>query len=545
MKRLILICMILLVNLGISSGPSMGAENASSDHYKVGLDDMLQIKIIDYPDLSQLATVSSDGSITFPYIGTVYVKGMTLSEVEAEITQKLSEGFIKYPVVSVSLYKSMSEKIFVYNEVGKGGEVPFEENLTVMNALSITGGVPQNGTYGIVKIRRQQKGKQGYKDIDVDLKSIIDGNKEADILLQPDDKLIVQRNKSFFVQGEIYRPGEYIIDKDMTVVKALSAANGVTANGLFGKIKIKRKQKEDIEYKDIAVIDINNGTIEGSEGHMSLQPDDILIIERNKTFFVQGEVGRPGEFVLEKGMTIVKAISTAGGVTNSGLYGKIKIKRKEGEGHDYAEIGEANLDKGTIAEGNGGDLLIQPDDILIIERNKTFFVQGEVIRPGEYTLEQDLVLAKVISLAGGVTNNALYGRVKIKRRDNEGLEYKDIAEIHLSKGSLEGGKGGDVSLQADDIVVIERNMTFYVYGEINRPGEYPLENEMTAFKAITTAGGFTKWGSPRRVKILRQSENNIKYEVIKVNINAVLKGDAGADVAIMPGDVLIISEGIF
>ena len=67
---------------------------------------------------------------------------------------------------------------------------------------------------------------------------------------------------------------------------------------------------------------------------------------------------------------------------------------------------------------------------------------------------------------------------------------------------------------------------------------------MTVFKAITVAGGITKWGSESRVKILRASGDDEELVIIKVKIDDVIQGDA-ADIRLQPGDTVIISTGLF
>ena len=59
------------------------------------------------------------------------------------------------------------------------------------------------------------------------------------------------------------------------------------------------------------------------------------------------------------------------------------------------------------------------------------------------------------------------------------------------------------------------------------------------------AGGFTKFGSSSRVKILRPRKDRPGYMSIKVDLNAVLDGDAKADIVIESGDIIVISEGVF
>ena len=230
----------------------------AADLYKVGINDILEIKVLGQGEgekpLETMASVSSDGSISFPYIGIVYVKGKHITDIQNEITKKLSEGFIKYPVVSVSLVKSLSRNIYAYGEVFRRGEIPYDDNMTVLTALSLAGGITNDGLYGKVKVRRKKEGKNKYADIEIDLKGIMEGGLKGDVLLEPGDMIIVERNKTFFIYGEVKRgPGEYVLEKDMTVSKALAVAGGISADGLYGKIKVKRKDDVKAEYKDINI----------------------------------------------------------------------------------------------------------------------------------------------------------------------------------------------------------------------------------------------------------------------------------------------------
>jgi polysaccharide export outer membrane protein len=533
----------------ITFTPSIKAQTSGSEFYKVGVNDVLEIRVLDFKDLTTVVTVTLDGTINFPYIGTVNVKDMKLSEIEAEITRRLSDGYIKSPNVSVSLVRSLSKKIVIYGEANREGELPFQEGMTLLNAISGSGGISKEGQSGKLKVRRKQKNKPDYKDIEIDLKSVIEGKPGSDIPLQPDDIVIVERNRTFFIQGEVFKLGEVVLEKDMTVQRAISMSGGVTVNGLYGKIRLKRKSKDELEYRDIAETDLYKGAIEAGNavGEMVLQPDDIILVERNRTFFIQGEVFKVGEVVLEKDMTVQRAISTSGGVTVNGLYGKIRLKRKSKDELEYRDIAETDLYKGAIKAGNAvGEMVLQPDDIILVERNRTFFIQGEVSKVGEVVLEKDMTVQRAISTSGGLTVNGLYGKIRLKRKGKDELEYRDIAETDLYKGAIETGNAvGEIVLQPDDIILVERNRMFFIYGEVNKPGQYVLEGDMTVFKAIIIAGGFTKWGSPGRVEVLRTKENNTAYDTIKVNLKAVMKGDSTADVILQPGDTVIVSAGLF
>ena len=438
------------------------AQTSDNNLYKVGTDDVIQIKVLDQPNLSLVTTISSDGSITFPHLGTVHIKGMSVPKIEEEITQRLSEGYVKYPVVTVSLVKSMSRTILTYGEIRHIGKIPFDDNMTIMRTMSIAGGVSEGGKHG--------------------------------------------------------------------------------------RVKVKRKDGESGKYKDIIESQLDDGIIENKEVEETLlQPDDILIVERNKTFLIQGDVASRGRVVLERGMTVLSAILQAGGVFEEGRYGKIKVRRKQdGESGKYKDIIESQLDDGIIENKEVEETLLQPDDILIVERNKTFLIQGDVASRGRVVLERGMTVLSAILQAGGVLEEGRYGKIKVRRKqEGEIGKYKDVIESQLSAGVIEKKEVEDMLLQPDDVLIVERNKTFFIYGEVNKTGEFLLDTDMTVFKAITLAGGFTKWGSGSRVKILRPKNNHSGLETIKVNIEDVLAGDASADVHLMPEDIIVVSTGIF
>jgi polysaccharide export outer membrane protein len=341
------------------------AQTFEEESYKVGVNDVINIKVLGHKDLSTLSTVAADGTIALPYLGNIYVKDKSLQEIEEEITKKLAEGYINNPVVSVSLIKAMSKKIFILGEAMRPGVYPFEKDLTIVKALALAGGITESGLYGKVKVRRKQENGLAYKNIiEADLdKGILKRKEMEDILLQPDDILIVERNKTFFIEGEVVRPGQYVLEDGMTVSRAITVAGGITEGGLHGKVKVRRKREKEPGYDDIE-IDLK-GIIEGSEtGDMLLQPDDIVRVERNKTIIVYGEVGRPGEYPLEDGMTVFKALVRAGGFSKWGSPSRVKVLRPTEDGKQFTSI---KVDIKKVLDGDPTkDLLLQPGDIVVV-----------------------------------------------------------------------------------------------------------------------------------------------------------------------------------
>lgn len=159
--------------------------------YAIGIDDVLDIAVLQPEKLSAVATVAPDGTITFPYIGSVNLKGKTLARAQEEIQSRLADGYMKYPVVAVTLRESRSRKFFVYGEVVRPGSYALDESTTVLRAVSMAGGFTRFGSSSRVKVLRPHKDKPGYLTMKVDIKGIMSGSSSGDILLAPDDIVVI------------------------------------------------------------------------------------------------------------------------------------------------------------------------------------------------------------------------------------------------------------------------------------------------------------------------------------------------------------------
>lgn len=169
---------------------AVAGENAGAE-YTVGPEDILEFNVLRPEAIVNLVTVSADGSISLPYIGNIRAKGKTLGALQKEIAAKLGDGYMKYPVVTLALRESRSRKFFIYGEVVRPGSYPMEENMTVFRALAVAGGFTKFGDSSKVKILKPKSQGPGYDAVKVDIKAIMDGKSDADVLLQSGDVVVV------------------------------------------------------------------------------------------------------------------------------------------------------------------------------------------------------------------------------------------------------------------------------------------------------------------------------------------------------------------
>ncbi|MCF6155391.1 MAG: sugar transporter [Candidatus Brocadia sp.] len=269
--------LVVLCVISVTSTLYCADEPPQEQQYTVGFGDVLDINVLDHDELKTKAPVTSDGLISFPYIGSIKVKGMTLSEIEKEISKRLSSSYIKYPVVSATLTRFESVKFFVYGEIKNPGRFPLEGNMTVIKAISTAGGITPEGLYGKVKLRRKLKDRHQYKEINIDLKNSKESNTNCDMPIEDEDIIVVERNKEFFVYGEVMKPGKYILGDNMTVLKAISLAGGFAKFGSPDRVKILRTVPGKEGYESIKV-DMK-GAVKGAVGKdIRLESEDMVIV---------------------------------------------------------------------------------------------------------------------------------------------------------------------------------------------------------------------------------------------------------------------------
>lgn len=192
-----LVIFLLLLSVIISGGESRAQDNQPvpevkiNNEYTVGIDDILDISVLQPEKFTSTVTVAPDGTISFPYIGNININGMGLTGVQDEIQKQLADGYMKYPVVSVSLRENRSKKFYIYGEVIKPGTYMLQDKTTMLKAITMAGGFTKYGSSSRVKVLRMEKDGSGYKTIKVNISDVMGGNSSKDEILQPQDIVVV------------------------------------------------------------------------------------------------------------------------------------------------------------------------------------------------------------------------------------------------------------------------------------------------------------------------------------------------------------------
>jgi len=168
-------------------------------------------------------------------------------------------------------------------------------------------------------------------------------------------------------------------------------------------------------------------------------------------------------------------------------------------------------------------------NILISQyRSQLVSVIGEVNQPGRYRLEGDTGLVGILAMAGGISSTG--GDILYLVRDGVRRVFR-LSDLALDG---EGDELSNMRLQPNDQIFVPKQAMFYVYGEVQRPGAYPLEKGMTVMKALALAGGFTGKADSDDIEIQR-ADDGAKMRRTKAGLATPVKSD----------DVVFVDESLF
>jgi protein involved in polysaccharide export with SLBB domain len=169
--------------------PTAGSGEAST----LGAGDLLEVRVFQEPDLSGPFRISPEGTIDYPLCGKVSLSAKTSSEAADALTTCLANGYLRRPQVTVLVREYTSKKIFVFGEVQKPGTFPFDENMSVIQAITLAGGFTKLAAKNNANVTRQVDGREVKIRVPVEDIGI---GREKNFQLQPGDIVFVP--ESFF-----------------------------------------------------------------------------------------------------------------------------------------------------------------------------------------------------------------------------------------------------------------------------------------------------------------------------------------------------------
>lgn len=290
---------IILIFLAVTTACAQPIETRASrpatsktkpDAYRLGPEDQILIRAANVPDISEKPLrLDANGYISMPMIGRVEAGGLTVEQLEAELIKRL-KIYLENPEVAVSMVELHTLPVSVIGEVATPGVQQFRGSKSLVDILSMAGGLRPDAGPNALITRRLEWGRvplPGASDdasgkfsvAPVSLKALMDGsNPEINIPVQPYDVISVPRAEFIYVMGEVTKAGPLVLNESqsMSILQAISSSGGVLRTSSLRQAKILRPIMGGPKRAELPV-DIKQ-IMDGKANDQPLLAGDILLV---------------------------------------------------------------------------------------------------------------------------------------------------------------------------------------------------------------------------------------------------------------------------
>jgi len=258
--------------------------------YVLGPEDQITIRALDAEEISDKPVrIDFSGYIRLPMVGRLRASGLTIEQLEAQLVERL-KTFIREPEVSVSITEFRSQPVSVIGAVKNPGVHQLQGRKTLIEILSLAGGLNTDAGHTIKITRRLEWGRvplrtaaddptAQFSVAQVSVKAIMEAkNPEENIIVRPYDVISVPRAQMVYVTGQVQRSGGFVLNEreTLSVLQALSLAGGLGGTASPQNSRILRPSPSASNRTELAV-DLKK-ILAGKAQDLPLQPEDILFV---------------------------------------------------------------------------------------------------------------------------------------------------------------------------------------------------------------------------------------------------------------------------
>jgi protein involved in polysaccharide export with SLBB domain len=489
-------------------GAAMEANRQVPADYIVGLGDEIQLTIWGSVDADLRLTVDRSGRIVVPRVGPVVVAGVRHADLNDLLNRRVAQVFKNFQL-SATLGRLRSIRYYVTGFVARPGAYSVSSLATVMTGLVQAGGPAASGSFRNIELRRNGQ-KVGQFDL-YDL--LVRGDKKGDLPLQADDVLHVGPiGPQVALIGSVNRPAVVELRGGETVSDAIAYVGGLSTVADMRRVAIERlSERNDRRVVELALPQdgaqrLNNGDVVRAFNSVAA----VLPQARQyKRIRVEGEVARPGDYVLPPTSTLADAVQAAGGLTAQAyLFGtdlsRESVRRVQEVQYERAlrdletdftrststqKVSNAEDAAAAVQKQAGTTRLIERlravrpsgrvvldltdasrempplpvedgDRLYVPARANTVGVFGSVFNGGSYLLKPGNSIDDIVRLAGGPTRGADAGSMFVLRANGSVVSARQSSSGWFGSGN---GVSMLAALPGDTVFVPEElNKTTFV-----------------------------------------------------------------------------------
>lgn len=492
--------------------------------YILGPGDAFTVHLWGRAENTYNTTVSREGTITLPRLGTMTVSGMTFSELKTYLYNRFKEFYPEFEM-SVNMGNLRTVDVYMIGELDKPGTYNLNSLSTAITALFAAGGAGKNGSLRNIKVSKDGK---LIKNIDL-YNFFINGSKGDDVRLQQGYTVFVPViGPVAGIAGMVRRPAIYEMKGQQTLEEIIELAGGILPTGHLQNIVVERIAGHS--RKIIKSFDLDPSSKKTDSNLKTIIEDGDLIkifpihTKTEKVVYLEGNVKYPREYEYNEGMRIKDIIPSYDYLLPEPYLPQAEILRLVPPDL-HPEIIVFNL--GAMLEGDEKEniLLKDRDHITVYnaweKRNlPEVSISGALRKPGVYRLYDGMTIKDLIFQAGNPIESAYLEKGELTRLV-PGSSGMDLVKISFSpEKAMAGNPGDNLILQKNDLVhlreipkyVTSLDKKVFMEGEFNFPGEYSFSEGERLSSVIKRAGGLTNEAYPYGAIFLRESVKSIQSE---------------------------------
>jgi protein involved in polysaccharide export with SLBB domain len=454
-----------LMRENLAAGTEQDSERQVPSDYLIGIGDEIQLTLWGSVDGDLRLVVDRGGRITIPRVGPVMVAGTRYAELNETLHKRVAQVFRNFQL-SASLGKLRAIRVYVTGFTSKPGSYTVSSLSTMVGALIQAGGPSAAGSFRRIDLRR---GGRTLATLDLyDL--LVKGDKSSDLPLQAGDVVHVHPiGPQVGVLGSVNRPAVVELRERETAADALSYVGGLSTVADRSRVSIERlADRNSSRIVQLALPqDVKHEMRDGDLLRVFSSVNALLPQHRqHKRVMVQGEVAKPGEYIMPPQSTLADVIAAAGGLTPQAYifgteFNRESVRRTQQENYERAlrdletefakatttqraltadeaaaQAGRASASDRLIARLRAvrpnGRIVLQldaragardlptlaledGDQLHIPARPNTVGVFGSVFNSGSFLVQEGSTISDMLQLAGGPTRGADTGSLFVLR----------------------------------------------------------------------------------------------------------------------------------
>jgi polysaccharide biosynthesis/export protein len=246
---------------------------AQQESLLIGRGDLIQVSVMDTPEMEQQVRVTDDGSVALAYVGSIHVAGQTPAVAAAAIQRALIEKKVMiHPQVTVRMQELATQDVSVLGQVHAPGTYPITTPQTILKVLSLAGGLTDSADRNLT-VKRNQTGEELRYNVSNNSKQALSDM----VMVYPGDTVLVARAPMVYVMGDVARPGGYTIatnDERLSVMQVIALAGSASKTAVQSKIRLIRTT----DHGEVELPVRLDAIQKGKQPDMYLQANDILYV---------------------------------------------------------------------------------------------------------------------------------------------------------------------------------------------------------------------------------------------------------------------------